>query len=740
MEQEDFIKLEGSVEGVIFHNADNGFSVVEMECNNEIIIIVGELPQLSAGEDITVTGVWANHPTFGRQFKVNLIERSMPTSSGSILKYLSSGAIKGIGPATAHTLVKEFGDFTLEVIENDPDRLSSIKGISRNKAKSISEEYKKQFGIRSVMLFFQQYGITPSESVRIWKKWGNSSVDIIKSNPYMICNISRISFERADAIANTLGLMPDCEERISAGIIHVLKHNRNNGHTYIPREKLLEASKALLDVSFDKSEISLDQLLASKSLISVTLQDKHCIFLPEFYRAEKFIAGRIQLMLRAFTPDAEDISDKIDRAQNDCGVTFAPEQRDAIYAAISKGVMILTGGPGTGKTTTINGIIRLLEDMELKVVLAAPTGRAAKRMAELVGREAKTIHRLLEMEFDDNETQRFARNEGRPLECDAIIVDEISMVDITLMESLLRALRLGCRLIMVGDADQLPPVGAGNVLRDLEASGCIPIIKLKHIFRQAALSLIVTNAHKIVRGEMPILDSVDADFFFLPCQSDLQVSKTVKDLCCRRLPEAYNLSPLWDIQVIAPGRKGSLGTGEINRMLQDALNPASSGKNEVHLNGLLFREGDKMMQIKNNYDLTWKRDNGEEGTGVFNGDIGVLTKVMKPQSTFFIKFEDKICEYGFEQADELELAYAITTHKSQGSEFKVVILPLFSGSPHLFYRNLLYTAVTRAKDKVIIAGSKNAIKTMVENARKVLRYSALKEFIIWEAEENAHNQ
>jgi exodeoxyribonuclease V alpha subunit len=740
MEQEELIKLDGSVEGVIFHNADNGFSVVEMECNNELITIVGELPQLSAGEDISVTGVWAIHPNFGRQFKVSLIERSMPTSSGSILKYLSSGAIKGIGPATAHTLVKEFGDKTLEVIENAPERLASIKGISKNKAISISEEYKKQFGVRCVMLFFQQYGITPSESVRIWKKWGNASVDIIKSNPYMVCGISRISFERADAIANTLGLMPDCCERISAGIIHVLKHNRNNGHTYIPREKLLEASKSMLDVSLDKAEISLDQLLLSKSLISVNLQDRHCIFLPEFYRAEKFIAGRIQLMLRAFTPDAEDISAKIDKAQNDCGVTFAPEQRDAIYAAISKGVMILTGGPGTGKTTTINGIIRLLEDMELKVVLAAPTGRAAKRMTELVGREAKTIHRLLEMEFDDNDIQRFARNEGRPLECDAIIVDEISMVDIMLMESLLRALRLGCRLIMVGDADQLPPVGAGNVLRDLIACGYIPIIKLKHIFRQAALSLIVTNAHKIVKGEMPILDSRDADFFFLPCQSDIQVARTVKDLCFRRLPEAYNLSPLWDIQVIAPGRKGPLGTGEINRMLQEALNPPSQDKNEVRLNGMLFREGDKLMQIKNNYDLQWKRDNGEEGAGIFNGDIGVLTKVMKAQSTFTIKFEDRCCKYGFEQADELELAYAITTHKSQGSEFRVVILPLFSGSPHLFYRNLLYTAVTRAKEKVIIAGSENAIKTMVENARKALRYSALKEFIILEAEENAHNQ
>lgn len=725
--ENELSELSGTVENIIFRNQNNGWTVMELESGGELITVVGESFEITEGDELRVLGEWGSHPSYGRQFRAQSFERKLPATASAILKYLSSGAVKGIGPATAKRILDIYGEESLEIIESSPEKLTQIKGISPKKATEISESYKEQFGIRNCMIFLQQYGVTPSEAIRLWKRFGQQCTDLIQKDPYILCDAGvRISFERADAMAAAMGLPHNSGCRVRAGIGHVLRHNLfSGGHTYIPMDKLVPTAAQMLGEERKTIEEALESMASDQNVEIADFGGRQAVFLPEAYRAESYIAGRLSLMT-AMTPDSMgDNSIRIAEAEREYGIKYAQKQRGAIETACSKRVMVLTGGPGTGKTTTINAIIRIFEGMGLKVALAAPTGRAAKRMSEVSGKEAKTIHRLLEMEYTDDGTPRFSRNEKNQLDCDALIVDELSMVDVMLLESLLRAMKLTCRIVMVGDADQLPPVGSGNALRDMIESHIVPVVELDEIFRQASLSLIVTNAHKIVRGTMPDLSKRDGDFFFMRRYTAPQVTETVTALVKSRLPGAYGYSPLWDIQVLVPGRKGELGANELNQALQQALNPPRDGVPERKYGVRVFRQGDKVMQIKNNYDIVWVKENGEHGTGIFNGDVGCLETLDRRTGMMKIRFEDRVAEYPPDGADEIDLAYAVTVHKSQGSEFRAVVLPLFSGTPLLLYRNLLYTAVTRARELAILVGRPEVVETMVNNDKKTKRYTGL---------------
>jgi len=726
------IELAGTVENITYRREDTGFTVLDISSEEELVTVVGIMPQVSAGEKLRIRGHWDFHASFGRQFRAELCEHSLPANSADLLKYLSSGIIKGIGPATAVKIVESFGENAFNILENDPRRLSSVKGISFAKAEKICSDFKAQFAVREVMIALEGLGMSPTECLNAYRVFGVNAVDMIKNNPYILCNESiGIGFERADSIAYSLPEKTFESYRITAGIIHVVRHNLSNGHTCVPREKLFEPCFELLNSERDKTDINIDSALQNGQLVQKVINGKAYIFLPHIYMAEKSAADHIKLILRFPPAGKETLDDEIHKIENEQGIKYEEKQRLAIITAIQKGILILTGGPGTGKTTTINGILKLFEVSGLDVVLAAPTGRAAKRMSEVTGKEAKTIHRLLEVEWDKNDHPVFARNEKNPIPANAIIIDELSMVDISLFSSLLKALPIGCRLVMVGDSDQLPPIGAGNVLHDLIASNLLPVIELKEIFRQALKSLIVINSHKIVKGEMPELNSRDNDFFFMERNSSVLASKTIGELCSSRLPSAYGYSPVTDIQVLCPSRKGETGTNNLNKQLQALLNPPRKDKKEIIIRMNTLREGDKVMQVKNNYDINWERD-GEKGTGIFNGDVGILEKIDISSTVLKIVFDDRIAIYTFEQAGDLELAYAVTVHKSQGNEFEAVVMPVIGVIPQLAYRNLLYTAVTRAKKIMVIVGNSEQIRKMVENDKKSKRYSALKYFLLEE--------
>ena len=559
---------------------------------------------------------------------------------------------------------------------------------------------------------------------------GPACVDLIRENTYCICEEGAdIPFEKADAIAEALERPQDDGWRVRAGLEYVLRHNLNNGHTCIPAGKLSAAAAGMLGVPPELTQEALEELVGEGSLIQREMDGKDLVFLPRLFQAEVYAASRILTMLRFPAQPVAGAVRSIERIEQETGISYAERQKEAIRQALDKGLLILTGGPGTGKTTTLNAIIRLLKANGEKVLLGAPTGRAAKRMSELTGEEAKTIHRLLQVEWDENDHQMFAKNEKNLLDCDALILDELSMVDVLLFDALLRALPLGCRLIMVGDCDQLPSVGPGNVLGDLIASEKVPVVQLNEIFRQSMQSLIVTSAHRIVAGQMPELTNHSSDFFFLPCGDAGELGNLIADLCRRRLPNSYGYSPLTDIQVLTPGRKGDLGTAELNRRLQDALNPPEKGKKEISIHGVLFREGDKVMQVKNDYHLGWTKFDGTTGEGVYNGDLGILCEIDRRASTVTVQMDDRLVLYELETAAELELAYAMTVHKSQGNEFPAVVMPIFPGPSQLSYRNLLYTAVTRAKELLILAGTRQALAAMVENNRKTRRYSGLCGFL-----------
>lgn len=730
------IVLDGVIEDIIFTNEENGYTVCTINCMGEPVTCVGIMPFVNEGETIRVQGVWQVHATFGRQFKVEYFEKKLPTTSGTILKYLSSGAIKGVGPITAERIVSKFGEDSLDVIENNPEWLTDIKGISPKKAHEISEVYRMQFGMRTVMLYCNRF-FGPSLSVRIFKKYGSAAIDMIENNPYILCeDIVGIGFEKADRVAMELGFKYNCEERIEAGIVHFLNEAAfNGGHCYLPEDMLIEKAAKALQVTKEEVLPALRELSDRDKLVITEIEDKKIVFLKEYFEAEQYIAAKlVSLSETEFPFILEGVEEQICLLEDKYGLEYAPEQKRAITLAVTKGVSIVTGGPGTGKTTVIKAIIDIFKTLKYSFMLAAPTGRAAKRMSEASGCEAKTIHRLLEMTYTDANTPRFARDEFNPLPYKAIIIDEMSMVDTLLMASLLKAVKKGSYLILIGDVDQLPPVGAGNCLSDIINSGRFEVCRLTKIFRQAQESLIVVNAHSINSGIMPRLDVKDSDFFFIKRDKAADIKELIIDLVAKRLPKRYGVHPIDDIQVITPTRKGELGAAELNRILQNALNPQTGRKKEKKVGNVIFRENDKVMQTRNNYDLEWfmsASDTQEEttGQGIFNGDIGKIISIDTQSETMVIDFDKRITEYDFALLDELEHAYAITVHKSQGSEYKMVLMPAFDSPLPLMTRNLLYTAVTRAKELVCIIGRPECIETMVKNDHRPVRYTALGEFL-----------
>ena len=734
-EEQTLYEMSGSVERVIFRNEKNQYTVLELNNSEELVTVVGCLPFVSEGEELKVIGTWTSHPSFGPQFKVQACERSRPATAAAILKYLSSGAVKGVGAATAVRIVETFGENALDIIENDPERLAQVKGVTKAKAKKISEDFKQANGIKDVMVRLGKYGITPEEAVRVWKRYGAYAEDCIRKDPFCLCDEELdIDFARADTIAASLQMPQDDTGRVRAGLIYVLRHNANNGHTCLPRESLVQVTSRMLQVEPEVTGGILRNMEDTFDIHTEIFGEREFLFLPRYYQSETYCADRLKMMLRYPPQSIVGVESSIKEIEIREGIHYALEQKQAITQALEKGFLILTGGPGTGKTTTLNGIIRILKEKGETVLLAAPTGRAAKRMSELTGEEAKTVHRMLQVQWDEADNPVFSRNEQNPLECDAVVVDELSMVDVSLFEGVLRALPLGCRLILVGDCDQLPSVGAGNVLGDLIASQLFPVVQLTEIFRQSMESLIVTNAHRIVAGEMPLLGDKTHDFFFLPLRRAETISSTIVDLCARRLPASYGYSVYQDIQVLTPGRKGELGTQELNRRLQETLNPPDKGKKELNVNGSILREGDKVMQVKNNYNLPWSRSDGTTGEGVFNGDMGILIEIDKAAGALTVAVDDKMVLYDTDHAGELELAYAATVHKSQGNEFQAVVMPMFPGPKQLEYRNLLYTAVTRAKNLLILVGEERTVQAMVANNRKTRRYSGLLHFLEQEAE------
>ena len=581
------------------------------------------------------------------------------------------------------------------------------------------------------MAFLGAYGVRPEEAVLVWKQFGEGSVGCIQEDPYCLCGDGLdISFSIADSIAESMEKPRNDDGRVQAGVLYVLRHNLNNGHTCLPADKLCQAAQRLLGVELSDVQDALLLLCEHYQTVCVNFDGRDFIFLKKQYQSEEYISRRMQGMLQMPPHSicgAENMIADVERTQ---GIAYAEKQRDAIRAALDKGILILTGGPGTGKTTTLNAIIRILKEMGERVFLAAPTGRAAKRMSELTGEEAKTIHRMLQVDWDEQDNPVFTRNERNPLECDCLVIDELSMVDSYVFESVLRALPISCRLILVGDSDQLPSVGAGNVLGDLVASGLFPTVQLKEIFRQSMASLIVMNAHQIVEGKMPDLSRRDSDFFFMPVAEPEDAAKLIVSLCSQRLPKSYGYSSVSDIQVLCPGRKGELGTAELNKLLREAINPPSKDKTEVKINGTLFRLGDKVMQVRNDYNLPWTKEDDTSGEGVFNGDMGVVTEIDRPGGVLRVQIDDKEVLYDFEHAsNELEPAYAVTVHKSQGNEFTAVVIPVLKPPMQLCYRNLLYTAVTRAKKLLILVGTRGTIEAMVENDRKTRRYTGLARFL-----------
>lgn len=720
------VELSGSVEDVIYKNADNGYTVINLGCDEGLIAVVGNLGDVNEGERLSLRGGWITSPKYGRQFKAAMCERSMPETESEISAYLGSGVIKGLGPAIAKKIVKQFGTEALDIIDNDCMQLTVIKGITSDKALYISNEYHKITGVNEVIKFLGEYNFGPAHAISVWSAFEHDSIKQIKTNPYILCTSGiDIDFRSVDRMAADLGFDAENSDRVRAGIVYVLHENANAGHTCLPTEKLRESVCDNLGIERRQFESCLDDCEEKDWVVRITLGKREFVYLPEYYLAETYIAKKLAFMLRTSAQYEKDYSDEIRGVEFSENIQYEDLQRAAISACLTGSVFILTGGPGTGKTTTLNGIIKILKAQKKRILLCAPTGRAAKRMSDLTGEPARTIHRLLEVDFNAKGELKFKRNETNPLPADVVIADEMSMVDALLMCSLVRAIKPTSKFIMVGDSNQLPSVGAGNVLKDLIASHYIPSVELKEIFRQAAQSLIVTNAHRIVNGEFPVLDDRQNDFFFMNKSLESDIAELVIQLAKQRLPDTYGFSPIDDIQVLCPTKMGMAGTKELNKQLQSALNPPSQNKAELKFFDVIFRTGDKVMQTKNDYDVLWTKNN-EKGSGIFNGDIGIIRSVDRFSQNVTIDFEGRVAIYTSEMLRRLEHAYAITIHKSQGSEYDAVIIPITAFTHNLLYRNLLYTGVTRAKKMIIVIGTKELVKTMVDNNRKMLRYSLLR--------------
>lgn len=731
MAEKKLESIKGTVEEITFYNQDNGYTVMEISCGNEAVTVVGNFSQLAVGSQIEASGEWTVHPSYGRQFKADTLTETLPQDAAGILRYLSSGIIKGVGRATAEKIVNAFGSESFDVIEKDVDRLSSIKGISKPAARKIQRSFIEKFASRQTIEELKQKGLTHKEAFDAYNFFHENAVEVFDDNPYDFVAAGIYDFDRAEEIAEELDEPVSPGLRAQSLVEHIVDHNISNGHTCLPRDSVVRTAKAYLSCSDDVAQIAVDDAVEYHRLITEDIDGRQFLFTPSAYNAEKDIADRIKVFVN-YPPQESEISGaEIYAFEKANDIEFDAKQRKAIEIAVNKGSLILTGGPGTGKTTTVKGIITLMQNRGLDVALAAPTGRAAKRMTELTGCEAKTVHRLLEVEYKDGSDEPvFVHNHKNPLDVDAVIVDELSMVDIFLFDALLDALPLRARLIMVGDKDQLPPVGAGNVLSDMIKSGLIPVVELDKIFRQAMQSLIVTNAHRVVKGEMPVTtdNGVDSDFFMMHETVPISACRKIVDLVTRRLPAAYSMDPVSDLQVLCPSKIGETGSQNINIMLQKQLNPPERGKNEIVSRGYILREGDKVMQIKNNYDIPWFKSD-DNGMGVFNGDIGILTRIDRAADIINVKFDDREAMYSVENVGELELAYAMTVHKSQGSEFDGVIIPVVATPQKLAYRNLFYTAVTRAKKLIVLVGTESNVRAMVENDKKSRRYSALLHFL-----------
>lgn len=721
--------LQGTVQAVVYQNHENGYTVLRLNAENgQMVTVVGTIPLAVMGERLVVTGRWSNHASYGRQFEAEFLERLMPETTPEILSYLSSRTVKGIGPKLAARIVERFGGQTLAVIEQDPLRLAEVSGISEAKAREIGQSFRQQVGMRRLIEFLTLHHLPGELAVKLYRLYGEQAVELLYDDPYLLTESGLdADFALVDQFAISLGVTGDDPRRVEAGILFELSYNLTGGHAFLPVDKLVQATATLLSVEAETVESGVHRLKEAGRVEPDTLANIAVCYLPALYEAETYIAARLKAMCGAKLPEPKGLAKMIRQAAGDGTVQYSDLQREAIQTAATSKIMAVTGGPGTGKTTILKGILDLYHQMGLTVLLAAPTGRAAKRLSEVTGEPASTIHRMLEANIEPaTGNMVFFHDEDTPLRCDAVIVDEASMVDVLLMSSLLRAVPERARFILVGDPDQLPPVGPGFPFYDMLRSGAVPTVRLTEIFRQAQKSLIVTNAHQVNKGQMPELGRVDNDFFFLRRRSEQVLVQTICELCSLRLPKNMGIAPE-EIQVLSPSRKGSAGTVELNRALQNALNPQSPGKRERKWGDFSFREGDRVMQIRNNYDILWKkRDGSAVGAGVFNGDIGTIVSIDLEQETMTVDFDERYVEYTFDMLSELELAYAMTVHKSQGSEYRAVILTAWGGSPYLLTRSILYTAITRARQMLIVVGREEVIAAMTENYRKSRRYTGLK--------------
>lgn len=721
--------LQGTVCSVVYQNYENGYAVLRLQCEDgQTVTVVGTIPRPSVGERLMVTGKWSNHSSYGRQFEAEFLERLMPQTASQILSYLSGRVIKGIGARMAGRIVGHFGDQTLLIMEREPERLAEVPGISLRRAKEIGEDFRLQVGLRHLMEFFTMHHLPAELAVKTYKLYGESTIDMLYDDPYLLMDEElNAPFGAVDQFAIELGVSGDDPRRIGAGVLFELHYNLSAGHSFLPESKLATATAQLLSVSEEIVYNSISRLTDGAQIIREHLADIDVVYLPQLHDAEQYCSRRLLELSGTKHVAPKGLDKLIKQISRQTGLTYADQQEQAIRAAANSGLLLITGGPGTGKTTILNGILALYTQMGLKCVLAAPTGRSAKRLTEVTGEEASTIHRLLEAGIDPH-TDRlfFSRDEENPLKADAIIVDEMSMVDMVLLHDLLQAIPQRSRLILVGDPDQLPPVGPGSPFRDMLRSQQLPCVRLTEIFRQAQESLIVMNAHRVNQGQMPQLRDIKNDFFFLSTKTEEAVAQTIVGLCATRLPKNMGI-PADQIQVLTPTKKGFAGTVNLNKLLQASLNPASPDKKERQFGDYIFREGDRVMQIRNNYDIMWKKTDGTAvGTGIFNGDVGIITAIDPGMEQVTVVFEDREADYDFTQLNELEPAYAMTVHKSQGSEYRAVVLAAWNGSPYLLNRSVLYTAITRARELLVIVGRQETVEIMTQNAKTGRRYTGFK--------------